>query len=78
MYQRENAGQAVWRQSQRSKDGFGPLQRRDGGYIGQRMLNMKLSGRKKRERLQRRFMDVVKVDIGGCEGLDEMEAGHLL
>lgn len=36
---------------------------RDSGYIGQMMLKMKLSGRKKKEKPQRRFMDVVKKDM---------------
>lgn len=32
------------------------------GYIGQRVLNVELSGRSKRERPQRGFMDEVKED----------------
>lgn len=39
------------------------MKRRESGYIGQRMLNMELSGRMKRERKQRRFKDVAKQDI---------------
>lgn len=41
---------------------FGQLQRRDGGYVGQRILRIEQPGRRKRERLQRRFVDVVKED----------------
>uniref|UniRef100_A0AAR2LPA4 Sap30-like n=1 Tax=Pygocentrus nattereri TaxID=42514 RepID=A0AAR2LPA4_PYGNA len=36
---------------------------RNSGYIGQRMLEMELSGRRRRGRPQRRFMDIVKVDM---------------
>ncbi|PME06485.1 hypothetical protein A8A06_13560 [Escherichia coli] len=42
---------------------FGHVQRRDSGYIGQRMLKMELPGRRRRGRPQRRFMDVVKEDM---------------
>lgn len=43
---------------------FGHLDRRDSGYAGQRALHIKLPGRRKSERLKRRFMDVVT-----CRGL---------
>lgn len=41
------------------------MQGRDSGYIGQKMLNTELPGRRKRERgsPRRKFMDVVKEDI---------------
>ncbi|KAL7841080.1 hypothetical protein SRHO_G00247710 [Serrasalmus rhombeus] len=42
---------------------FGHVLRRNSGYIGQRMLEMELPGRRRRGRPQRRFMDVVKVDM---------------
>ncbi|KAI5608354.1 hypothetical protein C0J50_6825, partial [Silurus asotus] len=42
---------------------FGHVQRRDIGYISRRMLRMESPGRRKRERLRRRFMDVVKEDM---------------
>lgn len=41
---------------------FGHVQRKDSEKIGQRMLTMKLPGRRKNERLQSRFMDVLKED----------------
>lgn len=37
--------------------------RRDGGYIGRRMLKMELPGKKKRGRPKRRFIDVVGEDM---------------
>lgn len=48
-----------WRHSYRS-NWYGHVQRTGSGYIVQRMLNMELPARKKRERPQRRFMDVMK------------------
>uniref|UniRef100_A0AAR2IIP7 SWI/SNF related, matrix associated, actin dependent regulator of chromatin, subfamily c, member 1a n=1 Tax=Pygocentrus nattereri TaxID=42514 RepID=A0AAR2IIP7_PYGNA len=42
---------------------FGHVLRRNSGYIGQRMLEMELPGRRRTGRPQRRFMDVVKVDM---------------
>lgn len=43
---------------------FGHVDGRDSGYAGQRALHIKLPGRRKSERLKRRFMDVVT-----CRGL---------
>lgn len=37
--------------------------RSDKGYVGRRMLNMDLPGRRKRGRPKRRFMDAVKEDM---------------
>ena len=37
--------------------------RMDSGYIGKRMLEMELPGRRRRGRPKRRFMDVVKEDM---------------
>ena len=42
---------------------FGHVQRRDSGYIGRRMLEMELPGRRQRGRPKRRFMDAVKEDM---------------
>ncbi|KAK4307254.1 hypothetical protein Pmani_020967 [Petrolisthes manimaculis] len=39
---------------------FGHVQRRDGEYVGRRMLEMDPPGRRKRGRPKRRFMDAVK------------------
>ena len=48
------------------------LQRRkDDGYIGRRMLRMELSGKGKRGRPKRRFMDVVKEDMAEVDVTEE-------
>ena len=39
------------------------MQRRDSGYIGKRMLEMELPGKRQRGRPKRRYMDAVKEDI---------------
>ena len=41
---------------------LGHVRRKDGGYIGRRMLRMELPGKRKRGRPKRRFIDVVKQD----------------
>lgn len=46
------------------------MQKRDSGYTGKRMLNVELSGRRKSEKPQRRFVDVVK---GGVQGVGMTE-----
>ena len=42
---------------------FGHIQRREENYIGKRMMEMELPGRRKRGRPKRRFMDVVEEDM---------------
>lgn len=42
---------------------FGHVQRRDSGYIGRRMLEMELPGRRARGRPKRRYMDVLTEDM---------------
>lgn len=42
---------------------FGHVQRRDSPYIGRRMLEMELPGRRQRGRPKRRFMDTVREDM---------------
>ena len=42
---------------------FGHIQRREEDYIGRRMMEMELPGRRKRGRPKRRFMDVVEEDM---------------
>ena len=42
---------------------YGHAMRRDQEYVGRRMMEMKLSGKRKRERLKRKFLDVVKEDM---------------
>ena len=39
------------------------MQRRDGGYIGRRMLEMELPSKRRRGRPKRRYMDAVKEDM---------------
>ena len=50
---------------------YGHLRRKDGGYIGRRMLRMELPGKRKRGRPKRRFMDVVKEDMAEVEVTEE-------
>lgn len=42
---------------------FGHMQKRDSGYIGQRLLNMEMPAGSKRGQAQRRFMDVVREEM---------------
>ena len=42
---------------------FGHVKRRDEAYVGRRMLEMDLPGRRKRGRPKRRYMDVMKEDM---------------
>ncbi|KAK3548966.1 hypothetical protein QTP70_022654, partial [Hemibagrus guttatus] len=42
---------------------FGHVQRRESEYIGRRMLDMKLPGRRQRERPKRRYMDGINEDM---------------
>ena len=42
---------------------YGHVRRKDDRYIGRRMLRMELSGKRKRGRPKRRFMDAVKEDM---------------
>ncbi|KAJ8353688.1 hypothetical protein SKAU_G00212550 [Synaphobranchus kaupii] len=46
---------------------------REVGYIGRRMLDMELPGKKRRGRPKRRFMDTVKEDMQAV-GVTEDEA----
>ena len=50
---------------------YGHLRKKDDGYIGRRMLRMELPGKRKRGRPKRRFMDVVKEDMGEVEVTEE-------
>lgn len=38
--------------------------RRDAGYIGSRMLKMEMSDKRKRRGTKRRFIEVVRADVG--------------
>ncbi|KAJ8375265.1 hypothetical protein SKAU_G00058450 [Synaphobranchus kaupii] len=52
---------------------FGHVWRREVGYIGRRMLDMELPGKRRRGRPKRRFMDTVKEDMQAV-GVTEDEA----
>ena len=43
---------------------YGHVMRRDQEYVGRKMMEMELPGKSKRGRPKRRFLDVVKKDIG--------------
>ena len=43
---------------------YGHVMRRDQEYVGRKMMEMELSGKRKRGRPNRRFLDVVKEDMG--------------
>ena len=47
------------------------IRRKDGGYIGRRMLMRELSGKKKRGRPKRRYMDAVRGDMAVVEMTEE-------
>ena len=42
---------------------YGHVMRRDQGYVGRKMMEMELPGKRKRGRPKRRFLDVVKEDM---------------
>ena len=43
---------------------YGHVMRRDQEYVGRKIIEMELPGRRKRGRPKRRFLDVVKEDRG--------------
>ena len=43
---------------------YGHVMRTDQEYVRKRMIEMELPGKRKRGRLKRRFLDVVKEDMG--------------
>ena len=43
---------------------YGHVMRREQEYVGRRVMETELPGKRKRWRLKRRFLDVVKEDIG--------------
>ena len=43
---------------------YGYVMRRDQEYVGKKMMEMELPGKRKRGRLKRRFLDVVKEGMG--------------
>ena len=51
---------------------YGHVMRRDQEYVGRKMMEMELSGKRRRGRPKRRFVDVVKEDMGEV-GAKEMD-----
>ena len=51
---------------------YGNVMRRDKKYVGRKMMEMELPGKRKRGRQKRRFSDVVKEDMGrvGAKKMD--------
>ena len=43
---------------------YGDVMRRDQEYVGRKMIEMELPGKRRRGRPKRRFLDVVKEDMG--------------
>ena len=43
---------------------YGHVMRRDQEYVGRKMMEMELPGKRRRGRPKRRFVDVVKEDMG--------------
>ena len=43
---------------------YGHVMRRDQEYVGRKMMEMELREKRRRRRLKRRFLDVVKEDMG--------------
>ena len=56
---------------------YGHVMRRDQEYVGRRVMEMELPGKRKRERPRRRFLDVVKEDMGKFGAREkDMKTGH--
>ena len=51
---------------------YGRVMRRDQEYVGRKMMEMELPGKRKRGRPKRRFLDVIKKDMGEV-GAKEMD-----
>ena len=51
---------------------YGPVMRRGQEYVGRKMIEMELPGKRKRGRPKRRFLDVMKEDMGkvGARDMD--------
>ena len=47
---------------------YGHIMRRDQEYVGRKMMEMELPGKRRRGRPKRRFLDVVKEDMGEVGG----------
>ena len=59
---------------------YGHVMRRDQGYVGRKMREMELPGKRKRGRPKRRFLDVVKEDMGeiGVKETNDLEKDDTL
>ena len=51
---------------------YGHVMRRDQEYVGRKMIEMELPGKRKRGRLKRRFLNLMKEDMGEI-GAKEMD-----
>ena len=51
---------------------YGHVMRRDQEYVGRKMMEMELPGKRRRGRPKRRFLDIVKEDMGEV-GVKEMD-----
>ena len=47
---------------------YGHVMRRDQEYVGRKMMEMELPGKRKRGRPKRRFLDAVKEDVEEVDG----------
>ena len=52
---------------------YGYVMRRDQEYVGRKMMEMELPGKRRRGRPKRRFLDVVKKDMKGEVGAKETD-----
>ena len=50
---------------------MGHVRRKDDGYIGRRMLRMELTGKRKRGRSKRRFMDAMREVMAVAEMMEK-------
>ena len=51
---------------------YGNVMRRDQEYMGRKMMEMELLGKRRRGRPRRRFLDVVKEDMGEVDVKEQM------
>ena len=50
---------------------YGNVMRRDQDYVGRRVIEIELLGKRKRGRPKRRFLDVVKEDLGKVDAREK-------
>ena len=51
---------------------YGHVMRRDQEYVGRRVMEMELPGKKNRGKLKRSFLDVVKEDMGEVDAREDI------